>query len=152
MYFFSWDKRLKFAVTMSDPILHKVVDDSLSLTENQHKQEKTFKTTKSDSVNYIIIYKTIIYYFSHFTRHQIVWLTRGLLWRLHGTLRVQTDSKETLGLFRGMKHNLQLHNNISLSACQQGGTDGSSLVASTLGKSAPFVGKIQTNKTHSAQL
>lgn len=41
----------------------------------------------------LIKYKTIIYYFSHFTRHQIVWLTKDLLWcyciKIHETLRKQ---------------------------------------------------------------
>lgn len=137
-----------------------VTPSSKNKTTQTNKQP--FRITKSDSVHEIITYKTIIYYFSHFTRHQIVWLTIGFIMgcycnKVHGTLRVRywlrgASTDRDTGTSRGREHNLQLHTGVRLRACRQGGTDGSSLVPSTLGKISTIGGKIQTNKTHSAQL
>lgn len=138
-----------------------VTPSSKNKTTQTNKQP--FRVTKSDSVHEIIIYKTIIYYFSHFTRHQIVWLTIGFIMgcycnKVHGTLRVRywlrgASTDRDTGTSRGREHNLQLHTGVRL--CER-----VDRVERTVrrwrrqlwGKISTVGGKIQTNKTHSAQL
>lgn len=121
----------------------------------------SYKWQNSHKFSKLVIYKTIIYYFSHFTRHQIGWLTKDLLkllfWPIHETLPKQlqcvleqTDISVWATWEMSFSKYTYIHGDITLWCSLHYVTDGTSLVALNFGRSAPFKGK-QNNKVNLIQ-
>lgn len=98
--------------------------------------------TKCNNIWKLIIYKTIIYYFSHFTRHQIVWLTKNLLWRYCIKINETLPTQNWLQGVFWQTETIKIQRCANTQRCHMisvlhGGTDGIT-VGISFGSSAPF--------------